>query len=155
MKNNSLRYEYDFINYLDNKKLSDLSEKWQKHLRRMFPQIKNDTVIHCSKHENYFAKGDIDIRIKGDKKIVSLKNGRNACMHRERFTWLYHDLKDMGVSQETLNIITLFQFGECKSFGHLDKPLSREEIVEKYSPEIYEANKEQFLDIFTNKKNYV
>lgn len=142
MKNKSLRYEFEFIHYLNNKKFSQLSKKWKKHLKRMFPDIKEDTTIYCSKHENYFAKGDIDIRIKGEKKIISLKNGKNACMHRERFTWLYHSFKDMGVSNETLNVLTLYQFGECRSFGHIEKPLTKEEIVAKYSNLLLKANKE-------------
>ena len=44
MTNKSIRYEFDFIHYLNNKKLSELSEKWQKHLKRMFPEIKEDTT---------------------------------------------------------------------------------------------------------------
>lgn len=142
MKNKSLRYEFDFIRYLNNKKFYELSPKWRKHLKRMFPEIKKDSVVYCSKHENYFAKGDIDIRIKGNKKIVSLKNGKNACMHRERFTWLYHALKDFGISNNTLSVLTLYQFGECRAFGHFDKPLTKDEIVAKYGDLILQANKE-------------
>lgn len=142
MRNDSLRYEFEFIHYLNNKMFFQLSKKWREHLKRMFPDIKNDSVIYCSKHENYFAKGDIDIRIKGSKKIISLKNGKNPCMHRERFTWLYHAFKDLGISNETLNILTLYQFGECRAFGHIDKPLTKEEIIALYGDLILKANKE-------------
>lgn len=142
MNNKNLQYEFEFIHYFEGKKFNELSEKWQKHLKRLFPQIQGDTVIHCSKHENYFAKGDIDLRIKGDKKIISLKNGRNACMHKERFTWLYQSLKDLGISRDTLNTLTFYHFGESKVYGYRDSPLSKEEIVEKYSSQIMKANKE-------------
>lgn len=140
--NNSLDYEFEFIHYFEGKTYGQLSEKWKKHLKRIFPNIEHDTIIHCSKHENYMAKGDVDLRIKGAKVIISLKNGKNACMHRERFTWLYKDFKNLGLSRNTLNVITLYHFGECKAFGHLDKPLTKEEIVSQYGSLIYEANKE-------------
>lgn len=142
MTNKILENEFNFIHYFNNKKFNQLSEKWKKHLKRIFPSINNDSVIYCSKHENYSAKGDIDLRIKGDKKIISLKNGKNPTMHKERFTWLYHDLKNLGLSSQTLNVLTLYQFGECKSYGHIEKPLSREEIILKYSPLIKKANEE-------------
>lgn len=155
MQNQSLKYEFEFIHYLNNKAFNELSEKWKKHIKRMFPDVKDDTMIYCSKHENYFAKGDIDIRIKGSKKIVSLKNGRNACMHRERFKWIYKTLKDAGVSFNTLNVITLYQFGESKIFGHQDQPLTKEEIVDKYGHLIQKANEElnddQILDLIINR----
>lgn len=142
MKYDSLKYEFEFIHYFNNKQFKELSDKWKKHLKRIFPDIKEDTTIYCSKHENYYAKGDIDIRIKGGKMIISLKNGKNACMHKERFTWLYHSLKELGISRSTLSILTLYQFGECQAFGHIEKPLSKEEIVAKYSDMLYKANKE-------------
>lgn len=155
MKNKSLNHEFEMIRYLNNKKYSDFPEKWQKHLLRIFPNIKSDTVVHCSKHENYFAKGDIDVRIKGSKKIISLKNGKNPTMHRERFTWLYHTLKDMGVSADTLNMITMYQFGECYTFGHFKKPLTKEEIVERFGDQILKANKElndeKFMDMMIDR----
>ena len=74
MQNETLRYEFEFINYLNQKTYGELSDKWKKHLKRMFPNIKEDTVVYCSKHENYFAKGDIDIRIKGNRKIIRDKD---------------------------------------------------------------------------------
>ena len=98
MENIKLKYEFEFIHYFENNRFSDFSKKWQKHLKRMFPNISDDTVVHCSKHENYFAKGDIDIRIKGSKKIISLKNGKIPCMHKESFSSLYKDLKELGLS---------------------------------------------------------
>ena len=82
--NQSLQYEYEFIHYFEGKTYSQLSEKWRKHLKRIFPDIEQETVIHCSKHENYFAKGDIDLRIKGSKVIISLKNGKNP-----KYNFLY------------------------------------------------------------------
>ncbi|MCQ2087320.1 MAG: hypothetical protein MJZ37_04525 [Bacilli bacterium] len=142
MENKSIRYEFDFIHYLNNKKVSELTEKWQKHLRHIFPGISDDTTVFCAKHENYFAKGDIDIRIKGSKKIVSLKNGKNPTMHREKFSRIYQFLKELGISRKTLNMITLYQFGDCYAYGHFDKPLNKEEIVEQYGDKILEANKE-------------
>ena len=150
MTNQALKYEFAFIHYFNNRKYSEFSEKWKKHLKRMFPEIQEDTIVYCSKHENYFAKGDIDLRIKGNKKIISLKNGKNACMHRERFTWLYQTLKDIGISKEALNIITLYQFGECQAYGHLDKPLTKEEIVSKYGSLILKTNKELNKDNVLN-----
>lgn len=142
MQNETLRYEYQFIHFFENKKFKEFSPKWQKHLKRIFPTIEEDTVVHCSKHENYFAKGDIDLRIKNHKVIISLKNGRNPCMHKERFKWFYKTLKDMGVSYQTLNVLTLYQFGESRVFGHQDKPLTKEEIAAQYSDQILKANKE-------------
>lgn len=142
MANNTLRYEFDFIHYLDGKKFSELSDKWKKHLKRMFPGINDDTVIHCSKHENYFAKGDIDIRIKGFKKIISLKNGKNACMHRERATWFFDFLKSLGVSYKTIRFVNFYHFGANNFYGHKDKPLTKEEIAAQFSDEILKANKE-------------
>ena len=142
MPNKSLEHEFEFIHYLNNKKYSELSDKWKNHIKRMFPEVIADSVIHCNKHENYFAKGDIDIRIKNNRKIISLKCGSNACMHRERFRTFYHYLKDLGVSDFTLSVLTLYQFGECKTFGHIDKPLSKNEIVEQYSELIFKANQE-------------
>ena len=142
MKNLTIKYEIEFINYFNNKKYCQFSDKWKKHLRRLFPEIKDDSMVYCSKHENRFAKGDIDLRIRGNKKIISLKNGKNACVHRERFTWFYTALKDLGISNSTLNILTLYHFGESKVFGFQDKPLTKEEIVERYSPQILKANME-------------
>lgn len=142
MTNDSLNREFAFIHYFENKKYSEFPEKWKKHLRRIFPEIKDDTVVHCSKHENYYAKGDVDLRADGQRVIISLKSGKNPCMHKEPFKTFYQDLKDMGVSFQTLNLITLYQFGECKIYGHEDKPLTKDEIVAQYGHLILKANKE-------------
>lgn len=142
MLNKSLRHEFEFIHYLNNKKFSELSNKWRKHIKRIFPDVNEESIVHCCKHENYFAKGDIDIRIKSIKKIISLKSGSNACMHRERFRVLYHYLKDLGVSDFALSVLTLYQFGECRTFGHTEKPLTKEEIVNQYSELLLKANRE-------------
>jgi len=142
MRNHTLDREFAFIHFFENKKYCEFQEKWKKHLKRIFPEIQNDTVVHCTKHENYFAKGDVDLRINDHRVIISLKSGKNPCMHKERFSWFYQTLKEMGVSFPTLNAITLYQFGESKIFGHQDKPLTKDEITAQYGNLILKANKE-------------
>lgn len=137
-----LKNESDIINYLDGKKYSELNEKWKRHVLMMFSFIEDNDIIHASHYEDKNGKPDMVVTVRHTNEYVSIKTGRNSTMHQEPFETFSAFLKKKGVSNRTLRILNLYQFGETKKANNNGKPFKAKELEEKYKDYFLEASKE-------------
>ena len=79
---NGYKNEFEFINYLNNKKYWQLNPLMQDMLKTLYPNILNHDIIKAYKYGK-FAKVDIVININGIIKGISIKCGVKNSVHVE------------------------------------------------------------------------
>lgn len=137
-----LKNEESIVNYLNKKKFINLSEKWQKHIKVMFPFIEDEDVLYVRKFPNHQAKPDIIIKVRHTNVYVSIKSGRNPSVHMESYFTFIRFLRSLKISDRTLKIITFYHFGKTDKLSNNGKPFAKEELQENFSQYFLEANRE-------------
>ena len=132
---------------LNNKKLSDLSNNMRHLIECLFCTVSNDTVIKCYKPTEANIKPDIIIECNNEKKYVSIKIGRAETVHNEIIDNFLNFLSLEGISQQTIETIRLFHFGDGTLDGSGCKRLSYHELVIQLKDRIRIANSELNMDI--------
>lgn len=140
--NYGFKNENDIINYLNEKRFNELNEKWKNHVKKMFPFVIDNDLISCFHYEDQNGKPDIVITIRHTNVYVSIKCGRNCSMHQEPFETFRAFLEKKGVSQRTLRILELFQYGKTDKLSNEGKPFSPKELEQKFKDYFIEASKE-------------
>lgn len=134
--------EYDIINYLNGKTYKGLNKKWREHLKTMFPFIIHNDVIVCRHYEEEKGKPDIIITVRHTNMYVSIKSGKKCSMHEEPFGTFADFLRNKGVSERTIKIMSFFQFGETEKLNNHGKPFTPFELKEKFEHYFNEASRE-------------
>lgn len=80
--NNGYKNEFEFIDYLNNKKYCQINPLMQDMLKSLYPNIQNHDIIKAYKYGR-FAKADIVIEVNGILKGISLKCGIKNSVHVE------------------------------------------------------------------------
>ena len=141
---NGLLNETEIIKHLNNKRFAKLDEKWQKHIKIMFPFVKDEDVIIAKKFPDHKSKPDASIRVRNTVEYLSIKSGRNPSVHQEDFFVFSNFLKSIGVKKNVLHTIYFYHFGETKTCSNNGKPFTKEELEERFGQYFLKAS--QFLD---------
>lgn len=142
MPNIGEKNEFDIIDVLNNKKYKDLSPLWKENIKRMFSFVEDNDLIKAYSFDDRRAKPDITIKVRKSRINVSIKSGSNPSVHQEYFYDFFQFLKKIGVSSRTRHIISFYHFGVSKKLGNNGEPFTKDEIIEKYSEYIIQANEE-------------
>ena len=134
--------ESDIMEYLDNKRVCELNEKWKKHIITMFPFANEKDLIHAKHYEEQNGKPDLVVSVRHTNLYLSIKTGRRCSMHQEPFETFAAFLKKKGVSERTLKIIKFYQYGETSKLNNNGKPFTPKELEEKYKDYFIEASKD-------------
>ena len=126
----------------------DLSDKWKRHISRMFKEIKDDDLITVNYYEFSDAKPDLEIIVNKRKVLLSIKSGHSPCMHYEPVYTFYNFLRDLKVSERIIKIIAFYHYGYSLKKELRERHLTREEIVKEYPNQIKEVN-----DYFSNNED--
>lgn len=137
-----LNNESKIIEYLNNRKISELNEKWKEHIKKMFPDITETDVIYAKHYPDNCSKPDLIVGVNGEEKFISVKTGKCPSVHQESYFAFRRFLERLHVSYRTLEIIRFFHFGDSKKLGTGDHPLTGDELRERFSPYFLEASKE-------------
>ena len=129
---------------LNNHKYIDLDNHWKKHIKRMFKHIRDEDVIKATYYPCKDAKPDLIVTVNNRSTYLSIKSGHSPSMHYEPLKTFYDFLREQGVSERIIKIISFYHYGYSLKPGVTPYKLTRDEIIEKYSKEIKEAN-EYFL----------
>lgn len=143
MKNQAidgLLNEEEIIEYLDQMPFSKLNQKWQKHIKVMFPFVLDSDVIYARKFPDHQAKPDMMVKVRHTIQYVSIKSGRNPSVHQEDFFAFQNFLKRIGVSDQTQRIIYFFHFGETKKLNNDGQPFTKDELETRYSDYFLKAS---------------
>lgn len=138
--------EENIANYLNNQKFFNLNENMQNFLCFIFErQISaNETILSdlTQKIEGKNPKPDIWIKISNEIKLVSVKEGSGNSVHQEPFKDFCKFLEDINVSEETVNHLKLYHYGDDTLDGNGEARLSTSDIKTKYQSKILSVNTE-------------
>lgn len=98
MKNGYTK-EFDFINYLNNKKFEELNIMMQELIQKLYPNIKNKDLIKASKYGRY-AKADIVLSVRNRQRGISIKTGYKNSVHLEPISKFRKYLSLNGVDEK-------------------------------------------------------
>ena len=137
-----LKNEQDIIDYLNEKRFSDINEKWKGHLKAMFPFIENDDLILSNHYEDEKGKPDIVITVRHTNIYLSIKTGKRCSMHMEPIDTFTEFLRKKGVSEKTIKTIRFFHYGETEKLNNNGKPFTPRELKDKFGQYFVEASKD-------------
>lgn len=132
--------ETAILNSLNKHYYKDLSSNWKRHMKRMFKNIEDNDYIVAKYHEDKLAKPDIEITVNNRTIFLSIKSGNHPQMHNEPVKTFFDFLRSYDVPERIIKIIAFYHYGYSLKKGVTEKPLSREEIINKYSEYIKEVN---------------
>lgn len=138
--------EENIANYLNNQKFFNLNENIQNFLCFIFERqiLANETILSdlTQKIEGKNPKPDIWIKIGNEIKLVSVKEGSGNSVHQEPFKDFCKFLEDINVSEETVNHLKLYHYGDDTLNGNGEARLSTSDIKTKYQSKILSVNTE-------------
>lgn len=132
--------EYEFIKYLNGKKISELNPMFRGLIDKLFPNESHSSIIKSWKN-HYKEKADIFIKINGLIKGISIKKGIKNSVHVERITDLIHFLIENNVEREIVIEYIKYQYADGSTNGKGNKRLSAEEYKKEHQHNIDKINK--------------
>lgn len=140
--NSGEQNECNITKYLNLKIVKELNEFWKEIIYKMFPNAKDDDIIHSFLINARHVKPDIIIKINKTQKLISIKTGHNPSVHQEYINSFYDYLRKYKVSERTIKIISFYHFGLSKKTTNNGSQFTREEIIDKYGEYLIQANEE-------------
>ena len=137
---NGKQNEIDIMSAFSGLPYEFLTEKWKKHIKRMFPEVQDKDVVHTYFYDDSKAKPDIVIRINNHSVLVSIKSGHNPSCHLEVFSEFQDFLIKEKVPPRVIKTIAFYQFGESAKLSNDGVPFTREQIQTKFKKYIQEVN---------------
>lgn len=131
--------EYKFVQYLNNKKISELNPKFKKLIDKLFPNENNDLIIKCWKN-HYKEKSDIFIKINGIIKGISIKKGNRNSVHVERISDFINFLIENNIDREIVIEYLKYHYADGSTNGKGTKRISVEEYKQKNQHQIDRIN---------------
>lgn len=146
--NQGFNIEKDFVFNLNKKKYYELTPFLKDIIRRMFPFVSDEDVFYSRLLERS-QKPDIYIKCRDQVKYISIKSGRTNSIHFEKITELTSFLSSRNISNETIETLLLFHYGDGTTNGTGERRLLFEDLFPILSKRIQIAN------IELNKKEIV
>ena len=141
--NIGIENENQIIRALNDKTIDELSENFKEPIRSMYKYYKDGEKLIVKKVSNWIGcKTDITIQIHNYYHNVSIKSGFGPAVHEEEFDSFFTFLKSLNISQETLDTIKFYHYGDGTLDGSGKKTLRLDEFKEKYKERIAKANEE-------------
>ena len=139
--NPGLKVENELIESLNNKKVSELSNNLKHLIVHIFPNVQlNDVILaeHCDPR----GKPDIKLSVNNEVHFMSVKSGQSKSIHAEDIVKFVDYLIDKNISQETIDTILMYQYGDGTTDGTGKKRLDYDELFPVLSKRIKKANEE-------------
>lgn len=142
---NGINNENELLEAINNKKYSELSEHLQKMIRKMFPKVWLDDLIIVKKVPG-FAKADLEFIIHDEHHYLSVKYGNSAQVHTEKLSTFFSFLKEHQFSDELLNNIALYHYGDETTNGTGTYRMNQQEVMRNYASIVEKINEELNLN---------
>jgi len=139
--NDGILVEDEILTGLNKKRVCEISNNLKFLLRNLYGPLEDDEFVTCSKTDDSY-KVDLIIDYKGKKKNVSVKTGRAQIVHNEILENFTQFLAKEGISQETIETIKLFHYGDGTTDGTGERRYSYLEVVTTLQERIKKANEE-------------
>ena len=132
--------EYEFVKYLNGKRISELNPMFRDLIDELFPnQPPNSTIKSWKNH--YKEKSDIFIKINEKMKGISVKKGYKNSVHVERISDFIHFLIENNVDREIVIEYLKYHYADGTTNGKGNKRISVEEYKKENQPKIDKINK--------------
>ena len=140
---------------LKDKKIKDLSNNMRDMIVHLFGLTHPDDIVRCEKTCD-FIKPDIMITLNGVTKGVSIKSANADIVHAEQISTFVERLRRWHISEETIETILLFHYGDGTTDGSGDIRLGYTEIKYQLNDRIKRANDEliKSYDFIVDVLNY-
>ena len=138
--NKGIKKEFEFVNYINNKKINELNENMKGFLKFIFDNIEEEDIIKCEKIMSK-DKSDVKITYKDESKCVSLKSGNGVSVHTESINHFVVFLKNININEKIINYFLLYFYGDSTINGCGQVRFSAEEAIDRYKKEISIFNK--------------
>ena len=131
--------EYEFIKYLNGKRIFELNQNFKKLINELFPNVEQDSIIKCWKNK-YKQKSDIFIKINNEIKGISIKKGYKNSVHVERISDFIHFLIENNIDIETVIEYLKYHYADGSTNGKGKKRISVEEYKKENQYKIDKIN---------------
>lgn len=112
--------EYEFVKYLNGKRISELNPMFRDLIDKLFPnQPPNSTIKSWKNH--YKEKSDIFIKINGKMKGISIKKGYKNSVHVERISDFIHFLIENNIDREIVIEYLKYHYADGSTNGKGNK----------------------------------
>ncbi len=133
--------EVEMIMMFNNKKFSELSNNGKYIIREIYGHPHDDDIIHARKVEE-FIKPDFIVEMNGVEHFISMKSGSSEALHQEYVKNFCAFLKDNDISDETIETILLYQYGDGTLDGTGKERMEYNQLRYVLSERINNANKD-------------
>ena len=131
--------EYEFVHYLNNKKVNELNPMFQELIEYLFPYCSENDKIVCWLNK-YPQKSDILIKINNLIKGISIKKGSKNSVHVERITNFIHFLIKCGINRNIIIKYLRYHYADGTTNGKGLNRISAKEYNQKYKQDIDDIN---------------
>ncbi len=131
--------EIEFVDYLNEKKVSEIHPIFQQMIERLFPYFSNNDIIKAWKNKNP-QKTDIFIQIKNVKKRISIKKGIKNSVHVEPISEFVHFLIQNCIKKEIIEEYLKYHYADGTTNGKGERRLSVAEYKIHHEKEIEMIN---------------
>lgn len=138
--------EFEFVKYLNGKKISELNPMFGELIYQLFPLEKPNSIIK-SWRNHHNQKSDIFIKINDKMKGISIKKGIKNSIHVERISDFIHFLIENKIDKEMVIEYLKYHYADGSTNGKGLKRLSVEEYKKNNQCSIDKINK-----VFNNEK---
>lgn len=139
--------EDELIEYLNSKKIKDLNSNMKDFIFFIFGNIDEENIIQATSGKSG-QKPDMIITINNVIKRISIKKGTGNSVHQEKVDVFVEFLKSINISNETINKLLKFHWGDGTSDGTGSQRISSSDYKQQFPEEIEMINKE-----FNKEKN--
>ena len=133
--------EAEVIDALNDKAVSSLDNNMKTMLRNLFGVLDESIILKCYKVDDA-NKTDFVIEYGSRKKNISMKSGRAEIVHNEILANFISFLSSLGITDETLETIMLFHYGDGTTDGTGEVRKPYRDVVNELGSRIAEANAE-------------
>ena len=132
--------EYEFVKYLNGKRISELNPIFRELVDELFPKEESNSIIKSWKN-HYKEKSDIFIKINEKMKGISIKKGYKNSVHVERISDFIHFLIENNVDREIVIEYLKYHYADGTTNGKGEKRISIEEYKKDNQSKIDKINK--------------
>lgn len=136
---NGFDNEYEFVKYLNGKRVIELNPIFRELIERMFYDVDDYDLIK-SWRNNYKQKTDIFIKINGIMKGISIKKGIKNSIHVERISDFIHFLIENNIDREIVIEYLKYHYADGSTNGKGNERLSVEEYKKDNQSSIDKIN---------------
>ena len=136
--------EDELIEYLNSKKIKDLNSNMKDFIFFIFGNIDEENIIQATSGKSG-QKPDMIITINNVIKRISIKKGTGNSVHQEKVDVFVEFLESINISNETINKLLKFHWGDGTSDGTGSQRISSSDYKQQFPEEIEMINKDCLL----------